>query len=140
MIKTLITLVLIFLLPLVLTAGDEDGILRKGRNFANRGEYDSALECFNEAAQINPENTAVWLAMAVVYVNMKMNYEAIDCLNRVIAIDSRNATAYYILAMVYEETGDVFGSIDAWNRLLDISPRGGRSGIARQHLKRLEGN
>ena len=123
----------------VLEAGDERDLFRKGSNFANKGDYDRALECFNEAIQINPEYIAAYLAMAIVCVNKKIYYKAIESLNNIIYLNKKNANAYYILAMVYEEVNDTFGAIDAWNNYLELNPKGGRSNIAREHLRRLEG-
>ena len=138
--KLLVLTLIICLVPTILTAGSETGLFSKGRELANKGDYEGALQYFMEAVAVSPDYVPAYIAMAVVYVNMKRNYEAIDTLEKVILLDEDNANAHYIIAMLYEEVGNAYDAIAAWKRFLELSPRGGRANIAGEHLKRLERN
>ncbi len=135
----LIVILLISLSAVISPAGNEN-YFRKGREYANNGEYNKALDYLGKAQQLNPGRASIYIARAVVYINMKMEYDAIEELNRAITLDSGKANAYYLLAMLYEEIGDKVNAMFAWKKYLNLKPRGGRSNAARERLKRLEGN
>ena len=127
-------------MSVVVSSAGNENYFRKGREYANNGEYDRALEYLGKAHQLNPEKASICIALAVVYINMKMEYDAIENLNRAITLEPGKANACYLLAMLYEETGDTVNAMFTWKKYLDLKPRGGRSNVAREHLKRLEGN
>ena len=65
----------------------------KGMSLANLGDMAGALQCFENAVQISPQDPQAWNNKGVVLLNMQRYEEALDCFNQALSIDSHHEAA-----------------------------------------------
>jgi tetratricopeptide (TPR) repeat protein len=114
--------------------------LQKGRSYTNNGDYNTAIEYFNKAISLSPASAVAYLSRAIAYANEKRYNEALDSLGNAIMYDSSNPTIYYVQAMSFEAVVNNSQAIIAWRKYLQLCPNCDKSSVAKEHLKRLEGN
>jgi tetratricopeptide (TPR) repeat protein len=57
--------------------------------------YDEAIQCFNKAIEIEPDNADAWYNKGVALYKWKRNKEAIESFDKSLTIDPNNADAWY---------------------------------------------
>ena len=96
--------------------------IKDGWSFISKKDYTSALECFNEAIQLDGRNSNAYIGRGAVY-HYKQDYDrAIDDYSHAISIDPKNSNAYSNRAITYEYMGKYDKSIADWNKFLQMEP------------------
>lgn len=70
--------------------GNLSEIVLKGENFMEKGQYQNALACFEQAILLNPDDPDLWNSKASALRSMGRYEEAIECFNRSLEIDPRD--------------------------------------------------
>jgi Flp pilus assembly protein TadD len=65
----------------------------KGMALANQGDMAGALQCFENAVQIRPQDPQAWNNKGVVLLKTQRYQEALDCFNQALSIDPNNEAA-----------------------------------------------
>ena len=84
--------------------------------------YDEAVEPLSQAAEKQPENTHVWLALGWCYKRIGRLDLAIDSLEAALGVDPREALIHYNLACYWSLSGNVERAVRCLSRALDIDP------------------
>lgn len=110
----------------------EDPMTRANRaaTFANRGilrmrhgEYDSSLQDFANAIEMQPELGAAYLNQGAAYIYKRNFPAAITALDQAIALNSDQIhAAYYNRAIAREQSGDVPGAYDDFKTASELMP------------------
>lgn len=69
---------------------DADFFIRKGVEYVNAQLFDKALNCFNNAIELEPKNRYGWQSKGFMLCNMNRWQEAALCFDRMIELDPRN--------------------------------------------------
>lgn len=86
-------------------------------------KYPAAVESYDNALKINPENARTFFKRGRVKQAMKAHKDAIKDYDQALKINSSVADAYFNRAYCKERTGDISGAISDCTKGLEINPR-----------------
>ena len=104
---------------------------KKGVDFYDKSDYDTAILCFNEAILLNPDYQDAYAKRGTTYWKKNNYSRAISDLSQAIRLDSGGSTfldklsrksMYLIRANAYSLNGDFDESINDYNRLIEMFP------------------
>lgn len=106
---------------------DNDLLVHVGYLYGMRKDFDSALECFDEAMKTNPKNSQAYFYKGLVsmwsnnYVNAETNIKK--------AIDLKDDVElyYFYLAVVQEKKNRIPEAIDSLEKAIKANPKSSRS-------------
>lgn len=94
----------------------------KGISAMEVGFYNVAIECFEKAIAIDPNDSRSHLKMGIVYSKKGKKKEAISYFKKTIAINPELAKAHYHLGVIYAEEGKLKGAISELRKVVAINP------------------
>jgi tetratricopeptide (TPR) repeat protein len=68
-------------------------LVSKGKDYLEKGEYENALGCFEQAILLNQNDSELWNFKAVSLRSMGRYDEAVECFNKSLEIDPRDKNA-----------------------------------------------
>lgn len=97
-------------------------VIQKANEQYEYERYDAALEYFDEALDIEPQNETAWCGKALTYVQLGQKEEAIKCLD--IMLDkSSNNDCLNVVAFAYSSLEQYNKSIIAYDKILENDPK-----------------
>lgn len=87
------------------------------------GRYDSALEDFNKAIELNSSLDEIHFERAFVFYNKNMHKKALENLNKVIEINPDSEEGYLKRALVYKELKNFEKSIEDLSKVIELNYR-----------------
>jgi len=140
--RIIVTFISVFLVLLFFSRGicktEANGHFEKGVDYINQGDYQRAIEEFNQVISIDSEYVDAYCGIGIAYLNQKKYKEAIEAFEKAIVLDPDEPIAYYLLGRAYEEIMNYEKAISAWNKFLALRPGGKRARRVRKHIRRLE--
>lgn len=101
-------------------AEEVQNLIHKGVQQHNAGNDVDAMNSFNAAIKLSPNNSEAWAYLGNVY-NALQNYDkAISALNKAVDINSENAYAWICLGSSYNSKQEYDKAIESFNRALKI--------------------
>jgi cytochrome c-type biogenesis protein CcmH/NrfG len=94
-----------------LTPDNADAQNNLGQRYQQRGEYQKAVEAYQEAIRMRPNFYSAYNNIAVCYGNLKMYPEAEEALRKCIALKPDDFYAMNNLAVMYMQTGHLEESL-----------------------------
>jgi tetratricopeptide (TPR) repeat protein len=98
----LFCLSMVGLLPVVAGAQDVQSLVNAGIANSQKGHYDQALQDFNKALQLKPNDPALITFRGITYYAKGNNDKAIQDFDAAIKINPNFGRAYYQRGMVYD--------------------------------------
>jgi Flp pilus assembly protein TadD len=96
-----------------ITTLNNDGIA-----FTEAGQLDKAIEAFDEALGLEPENAALWFNLGIAIRKAGDKVEAADCFHKALTLDRENCDAWNNLGLIhYEEKSPEMAEICYKNAL-----------------------
>jgi tetratricopeptide (TPR) repeat protein len=80
-------------------------LMKKGLALLHKGKYDKALECFEKAIQICPDNDIQYIKKGIAFYGLKKYEEAVQSLNKAIQLNPGNQAIYTVKALALIELG-----------------------------------
>jgi tetratricopeptide (TPR) repeat protein len=68
-------------------------LVSRGKDYLEKGEYENALGCFEQAILLNQNDSELWNFKAVSLRSMGRYDEAVECFNKSLEIDPRDKNA-----------------------------------------------
>lgn len=93
-----------------------------GSVLARAGKLEEALECYRNAAALQPNNARSWFNVGTVLVILNRPQEAIEPLRKAMQIDSSYAKAHMGLGLAIGASGDIPGSIVELKKAIELDP------------------
>ncbi len=97
----------------------------KGLKFLDTTRYDEAIDCFDRAIDMDPNNEKALFARGSTLLVVGRFEDAYQDLNRALAIDPADAGAYYVRGLVYEEANNYENATADYGTALTIDPHNG---------------
>jgi tetratricopeptide (TPR) repeat protein len=98
-----LALIMLLLLPLGASAAqDVQGLINQGMQASQAGRYDQALQAFDQALKLKPNDPAIISYKATVYYAKGNNAKAMELCNEAIKINPSFARAYNQRGMIYQ--------------------------------------
>lgn len=103
-------------------SNDEEvqNLIDKGVKQHNSGNEVDAINTFNEAIKLAPNNSEAWANVGNVYNALKNYDKAISALNKAVDINPQNAFAWGCLGSSYNSKNDFDKAIESFNRAIKI--------------------
>ncbi|MEG4225289.1 tetratricopeptide repeat-containing serine protease family protein [Microcoleus sp. N9_B2] len=99
-----------------------DDFYIQGREKLNKGDYQSAIQDFNQAIQLNPNYDDAYLSRGVTRRNLGDNQGASADYDQALRIAPNFAEVYVNRGVTRSELGDKQGAIADYNQALQINP------------------
>ncbi len=94
-----------------------------GNILARKKQYEHAIEKYNEAIKINPDNDNPYIGLGYVYFKGYKNYNAaISNYQKVIDRNEKNYSAYNDLALVLADKGDIDAAKENYKKAIAANP------------------
>jgi tetratricopeptide (TPR) repeat protein len=110
----------------------------KGLKFVDMTRYNEAIDCFDRAIDLDPNNEQALFARGSTLLVVGRFEDAYRDLNRALAIDPADAGAYYVRGLVYEQANNYENAAADYTTALTIDPRNGdylfRRGLAYREM------
>jgi tetratricopeptide (TPR) repeat protein len=90
----------------------------QGTQLSIRGEYEAALDYFQQATETNPDDPDAWQGLGSCYIGLKQPDNAIEAYRQVIHTDPQNGAAHFILAMYYKTLEQYQLAIDSLKQVI----------------------
>jgi tetratricopeptide (TPR) repeat protein len=97
-----------------------------GNIFLEIGRYQEALECFESALLVHPDDAVVLNSKGIALQELDDFEGAEACFRRVLALEPRNCQALNNLGTVYRSMGKPQQAIECFNRALELEPDNGQ--------------
>jgi tetratricopeptide (TPR) repeat protein len=97
-----LVLLILLLLPGVSTAQGVQGYIDQGITNSQAGHYDQALQAFDQALKLKPNDPALITYKGIVYYAKGNNAKALQLFDEAIKLNPNFARAYYQRGMVYQ--------------------------------------
>lgn len=93
-----------------------------GMQHLNAGRFDTALECFSEAARIKPNYADGWYNAGVALDRLGQTARAIERYETSLRLEPRNADGWTNLGLARQKIGDYASAITAYVSALELRP------------------
>ena len=99
-----------------------ESLFNQGLDCHDRGQYDDAIRCYQEAVNADPNMVVAHNNLGMVYIDKGMFQEAIGSLKRTVELEPSYAEAYNNLGFVYRRTGDEGTGAAYYVKFLELAP------------------
>jgi tetratricopeptide (TPR) repeat protein len=93
---------------------------KRGIDNAKSGEYQQAIEDFNQTIRLDSNNAKAYYNRGLVYAHLGKSQQALKDLNQAIRLDPNNATAYFSRGHVLYDLGNKDLSCDDWQKACEL--------------------
>ena len=98
----------------------------KGNDLMKSKDYDMAIDCYNKAIALDPNEASTYSNRALAYINKKQYSKSIDDANIAIALDPEYIKAYYRRGKAYELCKKYELAIKDYEHILEKEPNNKR--------------
>ncbi len=93
-----------------------------GNSYYNKGEYDRAIEAYQQAIKLNPKDNMAYNNMGINY-DKKGDYDrAIEAYQQAIKLNPKDDSAYYNMGNSYAKKGEYDRAIEAYQQAIKLNP------------------
>ena len=126
MANKLISVVSLIILIYIISVSAEESSsqwIEKGRDFYNASQYDDAIDCYEEAIALEPENEVAWFDNGLALQKEGRYDDAINAFNKAIEIDPQDADSWVGKGSVLNDQGKYDEAIQCYDRAIEIDPQ-----------------
>lgn len=103
-------------------SSDASEHVNQGINRLQRGDFQGAIESFNQAIELDPNSALAYGNRGMARVIVGDTPGAIDDFTRVIELDPNDAVAYSSRAITYAESGNHEAALSDFDRAIELEP------------------
>jgi tetratricopeptide (TPR) repeat protein len=100
-----------------------DDLFALGNAFANRGQYEDAIACFERVRLLMPFSPTVYNNLGAALMRLQRYDAAIERYQQALALDPANFDILHNLGCAYEQTQQLEAALDCYGRALAHNPR-----------------
>ena len=105
-------------------------LLNQGRKLVKAGEYEKALQVYQQAASIDRTNPKIFSGIGYLYASTKNYPEAAKAYEKAVALSPKNADFFYGLGYSLAQMGKDAQAIDTYQQALNLKPNNVESLLA----------
>ena len=123
MANKLISVVSLIILIYIISVSAEESSsqwIEKGRDFYNASQYDDAIDCYEEAIALEPENEVAWFDNGLALQKEGRYDDAINAFNKAIEIDPQDANSWVNKGSVLDDQGKYDEAIQACDKAIEL--------------------
>ena len=110
-------------IPCNLNAQDEEEYINRGKAWADKGEYDNAIDAYTEAMFLNPEYASAYSGRGYVW-QMKGEYEkALADFNELVRLRPDDAKPYTQRGVVWTTSASLKRPLPTTTKQYDLTPQ-----------------
>jgi tetratricopeptide (TPR) repeat protein len=94
----------------------------QARELVQQGKIQEALDCYNEALKVNPENVVILNNKAIALITLDKCEEALVCTRRAVAINPDAVEVWINMGIAFDKLGRFHEAGDALERAVGLSP------------------
>ncbi len=94
----------------------------RGARLSIRGNYEAALDYFQRATEINPDDPDAWHGLGNCYIGLNQPDDAIEAYHQSIDVDPDNPSTHFMLAMFYKALGQYRDAAASLLRVISLDP------------------
>ncbi len=102
---------------------DFDAVLQKCAVIRDKGENQNAVECFEKAREINPDNYSLQVALATSYKAINKLDNAEQAIKKALELCSECDETHYIYAHILEKKGKFREAITEYQTAVKLNPK-----------------
>ncbi|MBI5452891.1 tetratricopeptide repeat protein, partial [Candidatus Gottesmanbacteria bacterium] len=95
--------------------------------YRRQGKLTEAVEAFNKAIELNPQNDRAYAELGWIYRKQGKLTEAVEALNKAIELNPQNDWAYSELGWIYSEQGKLTEAVETLNKAIEFNPQNDRT-------------
>ncbi|CCI01355.1 tetratricopeptide repeat protein [Microcystis aeruginosa] len=99
-----------------------DDYYKQGIEKLQSGDYQGAIEAFNQAILLNPNNIDAYISRGIAYAALTNYQKAISDYDEALKLDSSNADAYNNRGVCRQALGDFQGAIQDFYEVIRLQP------------------
>lgn len=111
---------------------------QSGLAYERLGRFEEAYTELQLAANLDPENSQMALAVGVVASRLAHYDEALRALEHSIALDANSCASYYELGLLYEKKDMKDRALESWQRFVNLNHDPLLKAQAQKHVQYLE--
>jgi len=121
--KIIVFTLLLVMLSLPAMAKKTINYITEGNTYINQGDYQKAIDSYNEALKIDPSNRDAWYNQARAYQGLKNWDKANYCSNQVLNLNGNDIETLLLKGNIfYQGYGDSNTALDYFKRVLNLDP------------------
>jgi len=101
---------------------EKDHYFQLGVVYSMAGLFYQAIDEFNKALELDPQDAKTLNALGLTYLSMKNRGKAIECFKKQLSISPRNAETFQTLASTSFEMGELDEALSNYEKALEIDP------------------
>jgi Flp pilus assembly protein TadD len=94
----------------------------RGAQLHNQGRYQEALDCYDKALALNPEDATAWMNGGLALFALGKDNQALKCLNKAVKLQRDNDQAWSSIGIVLQHVGEVAAAADCYKIALKLNP------------------
>jgi len=112
--------------------------LQTGLAYERLSRLDDAYTELQLAANLDPNDGQMALAVGVVAIRLQRDDEAQRSLEHAVVLDANSSASYYELALLYEKKGLADRAVECWKRFANLNQDPALKAEAQRHVMYLE--
>jgi tetratricopeptide (TPR) repeat protein len=112
----------------------------RGTALANLGKYQQAIECFDKAIEINPDDISIWNSKGTAFHYLSKYQQAIECFDKAIEINPNDADGWCAKGLSLDYLKEYQQAIECFDKAIEINPDDPDAwydkGVALQYLEK----
>lgn len=97
-----------------------DEYVKHGEDMANSNNLDGAIECFDKAIRVNPENDLAWGDRALILDKQGKTEESIVSFSRALKINPKNAITWHNKGLTLLRRNQLKEAIECFDKAIEI--------------------
>ena len=99
-----------------------NNVFELGYNLGLAEEHEKAIECFEKAVKIDPDDQKAWYNMGVAYDDIENYEKAIECYEKAVKINPDYQEALNAMGVAYGKKGEQEKAIECFEKAVKIDP------------------
>ena len=93
---------------------------KQGIDHARSGEYQKAIDAFNQTIHFDSNNSKAYYNRGLVYAHLGKSQQALEDFSQAIRLDPNNAAAYFSRGHVHYDLGNKDRACDDWQKACEL--------------------